>query len=67
MKLNSVLKSKRMAWVAVGEVAMILVLLFIATHSGAKPKLLPPPAPVVEVATCRSRKTFLLNGEWIEL
>jgi len=26
MKLNSVLKSKRMAWVAVGEVAMILVL-----------------------------------------
>ncbi len=64
MKPNSVLKLKRMAWVAVGEVAMILVLLFIATHSGAKPKPLPPPAPVVEVATVE-QKDVPIYGEWI--
>src|SRR6266853_2728981 len=64
MKLNSVLKLKRMAWVAVGEVAVILVLLFIATHSGAKPKPLPPPAPVVEVATVE-QKDVPIYGEWI--
>src|SRR6266478_1817178 len=64
MKLNSVLKLKRMAWVAVGEVAMILVLLFIATHSGAKPKPQPPPAPVVEVATVE-QKDVPIYGEWI--
>src|SRR6266849_3678650 len=64
MKPNSVLKLKRMASVAVGEVAMILVLLFIATHSGAKPKPLPPPAPVVEVATVE-QKDVPIYGEWI--
>ncbi len=64
MKPNSVLKLKRMAWVAVGEVAMILVLLFIATHSGAKPKPLAPPAPVVEVATVE-QKDVPIYGEWI--
>ena len=43
MKPNSVLKVKRITWVATGEIALILVLLFIATHSGAKPKPGPPP------------------------
>ena len=36
MKPNFVLKVKRMTWVAAGEIALILVLLFIATHSGAQ-------------------------------
>src|SRR5260370_7833826 len=64
MKSNSVLKLKHMAWVAVGEVAVIFVLLFVATHSGAKPKPLPPPAALVEVATVQ-QKDVPIYGEWI--
>src|SRR6267143_4908381 len=64
MKFNSVLKLKRMTWVAAGEVAVIFVLLFVATHSGAKPKPLPPPVPLVEVATVQ-QKDVPIYGEWI--
>src|SRR2546428_9867175 len=64
MKPNSVLKLKRMTWVAAGEIALILVLLFIATHSGAKPKPQPPPAAVVEVAPVEE-KDIPIFGEWI--
>src|SRR5712675_735457 len=64
MKPNSVLKLKRMTWVAAGEVAVIFVLLFVATHSGAKPKPLPPPAPLVEVATVQ-QKDVPIYREWI--
>src|SRR5712664_2003484 len=64
MKPNSVLKLKRMAWVAVGEIALVLVLLFIATYSGAKPKPQPPPASVVEVAPVEE-KDIPIYGEWI--
>src|SRR5882762_2522355 len=64
MKFNSVLKLKRMTWVVAGEVAVIFVLLFVATHSGAKPKPLPPPAPLVEVATVQ-QKDVPIYGEWI--
>jgi len=64
MKSNSVLKLKRMTWVAAGEIALILVLLFIATHSGVKPKPQPPPASVVEVAPVEE-KDIPIYGEWI--
>src|SRR3984893_16070472 len=64
MKPNSVLKWKRMTWLAAGEIALILVLLFIATHSGAKPKPQPPPAVVVEVAPVEE-KDIPIYGEWI--
>jgi len=64
MKPNSVLKLKRMTWVVAGEIALILVLLFIATHSGAKPKPQPPPASVVEVAPVEE-KDIPIYGEWI--
>src|SRR5437870_7165073 len=64
MKPNSVLKLKRMTWVAAGEIALILVLLFIATHSGAKPKPQPPPASVVKVAPVEE-KDIPIYGEWI--
>src|SRR5712675_3206850 len=64
MKPNSVLKVKRMTWVAAGEIALVLVLLFIATHSGAKPKPQPPPAAVVEVAPVEE-KDIPIYGEWI--
>jgi len=64
MKPNSVLKLKRMAWVAVGEVAMILVLLFIATHSGAKPKPLPPNGACGRGRDCGAERRSIY-GEWI--
>src|SRR5712671_1405790 len=64
MKPNSVLKLKRMTWLAAGEIALVLVLLFIATHSGAKPKPQPPPAAVVEVAPVEE-KDIPIYGEWI--
>jgi len=64
MKPNSVLKLKRMTWVAAGEIALMLVLLFIATYSGAKPKPQPPPASVVEVAPVEE-KDIPIYGEWI--
>src|SRR5882762_2719363 len=64
MKPNSVLKLKRMTWVVAGEIALILVLLFIATHSGAKPKPQPTPASVVEVAPVEERD-IPIYGEWI--
>jgi RND family efflux transporter MFP subunit len=64
MKSNFVLKLKRMTWVVAGEIALILVLLFIAAHSGAKPKPQPPPASVVEVAPVQE-KDIPIYGEWI--
>src|SRR5260370_594098 len=64
MKANSFIKLKRMTWVAAGEIALMLVLLFIATYSGAKPKPQPPPASVVEVAPVEE-KDIPIYGEWI--
>src|SRR6266481_10058252 len=64
MKSNPVLKWKRMTWLAAGEISLVLVLLFVATHSGAKPKPLPPPAALVEVATVQ-QKDVPVYGEWI--
>src|SRR6266446_6433243 len=64
MKPNSVLKVKRMTWVAAGEIALILVLLCIATYSGAKPKPQPPTARLVEVAPVEE-KDIPIFGEWI--
>src|SRR5229473_3837566 len=64
MKPNSFLKLKRMTWVAAGEIALMLVLLFIATYSGAKPKPQPPPPPVVQV-TLVEQKDVPIYGEWI--
>jgi hypothetical protein len=41
MKPNSILKMKHVAWASAG--ALVLVLLFFATHSGAKPAAHTPP------------------------
>src|SRR5258708_37399192 len=64
MRLSCVLKLKRMTWVAAGEIALMLVLFLIATHSGAKPKPQPPAAAVVEVAPVEE-KDIPIYGEWI--
>src|SRR5258706_4171427 len=64
MKPISVLKVKRVTWVAAVEIALILVLLFIATHSVAKQNAQPPLAPVVEVAPVEE-KDVPIYGEWI--
>jgi membrane fusion protein (multidrug efflux system) len=62
MKLNSMLKTKHAAWASAG--ALVLVLLFFATHSGAKPTAHTPPAPIVEVAPVQ-QKDVPIFGEWI--
>src|SRR6266481_2040299 len=64
MKPNSVLKLKRMTWLAAGKIALMLVLLCIATYSGAKPKPHPPTASLVEVAPVEE-KDIPIYGEWI--
>ena len=61
MKVN-VLKMKHLAWVSAG--ALVLVLLFFATHSGAKPTAQMPRPPVVEVAPVE-QKDVPIYGEWI--
>src|SRR5579863_7649542 len=62
MKPNSILKMKPVAWASAG--ALVLVLLFFATHSGAKPTAHTPPPPLVEVAAVE-QKDVPIYGEWI--
>jgi membrane fusion protein (multidrug efflux system) len=62
MKTNSILKMKHVAWASGG--ALVLVLLFFATRSGAKPTAHTPPPPVVEVALVE-QKDVPIYGEWI--
>jgi membrane fusion protein (multidrug efflux system) len=62
MKPNAILKLKHVAWASAG--ALVLALLFFATHSGAKPAAQAPPAPVVEVASVQ-QKDVPVYGEWI--
>src|SRR6201984_2659822 len=62
MKLNSILNMKHVAWASAG--ALVLVLLFFATHSGAKPTAPTPPPPVVEVAPVE-QTDVPIYGEWI--
>src|SRR5580704_2082479 len=62
MKPNSFLKLKHVAWVA--SCALAAMLLFFATHSGAKPTPQAPPPPIVEVAPVE-QKDVPIYGEWI--
>src|SRR6266446_7569137 len=62
MKPNSILKMKHVAWASAG--ALVGVLLFFATHSGAKPTPQTPPPPVVEAAPVE-QKDIPIYGEWI--
>src|SRR5579863_9943926 len=62
MKPNSILKMNQAAWAA--AFALVLVLMFFATHSGAKPTVRTPPSPVVEVAPVE-QKDVPIYGEWI--
>jgi membrane fusion protein (multidrug efflux system) len=62
MKPKEVLKLKHVAWASAG--ALVLVLLFFTTHSGAKPVAQAPPPPVVEVAHVEQRDVPIY-GEWI--
>jgi membrane fusion protein (multidrug efflux system) len=62
MKANSVLKLKHMAWASAG--ALVLVSLFFATRSGAKPTAQAPRPPVVEVVPVEL-KDVPIYGEWI--
>jgi len=62
MKRNSALKIKHVAWAS--AVALAAVLLFFASHSGAKPSVEKPAAPVVEIAPVEQRDVPVY-GEWI--
>src|SRR5579863_7338125 len=62
MKLNSILKTKHVALASAGT--LVLVLLFFAAHSGAKPTAHTPPPPMVEVAPVE-QKDVPIYGEWI--
>src|SRR5579871_5792438 len=62
MKANSIPTLKHAAWASVA--ALVVVLLFFATHSGAKPTPQAPPTPVVEVAPVE-QKDVPIYGEWI--
>jgi membrane fusion protein (multidrug efflux system) len=62
MKANSILKLKHVAWASV--TALVVVLFFFATHSGAKPTPQAPLTPVVEVAPVE-QKDVPIYGEWI--
>ena len=62
MKPNSFLKLKHVAWVA--AIALAIMLLFFANHSGAKPIPQAPPPPVVEVVSVE-QKDVPIYGEWI--
>ena len=62
MKANSVLKLKHMAWASAG--VLVIVFLFFATRSGAKPTAQAPLPPVVEVTTVE-QKDVPIYGEWI--
>ena len=62
MKPNSVLKLNHVAWASAAVLAAVL--LFFATHSGAKPTPQAPPPPIVEVASVEQRDVPIY-GEWI--
>jgi RND family efflux transporter MFP subunit len=62
MKGNEVLKLKHVAWASAG--VLVVVLLFFATRSGAKPTPHAAPAPAVEVASVQQRDVPIY-GEWI--
>jgi RND family efflux transporter MFP subunit len=62
MKANSILKLKHVAWASVA--ALVVVCLFFATRSGAKPTAPTPPPPMVEVASVEP-KDVSIYGEWI--
>jgi multidrug efflux pump subunit AcrA (membrane-fusion protein) len=62
MKLNSALRLKHMAWASAA--VLVVVLIFFATRSGAKPTAQAPQPPVVEVAQVEERDVPVY-GEWI--
>jgi membrane fusion protein (multidrug efflux system) len=62
MKLNSALRLKHVAWASAAGV--VVVLIFFATRSGAKPTAQAPQPPVVEVAQVEQRDVPVY-GEWI--
>ena len=62
MKLNSALRLKPLAWASAAVV--VVVLIFFATRSGAKPTAQAPRPPVVEVAQVEQRD-LPVYGEWI--
>jgi RND family efflux transporter MFP subunit len=62
MKPSSILKLKHVAWASAG--VLVTVVLFFASHSGAKPEARTPPPPVVEVARVEQRDVPIYS-EWI--
>jgi membrane fusion protein (multidrug efflux system) len=62
MKLNSALRLKNVAWASAA--VLVVVLIFFATRSGAKPTPQAPKPPVVEVAQVEQRDVPVY-GEWI--
>jgi hypothetical protein len=47
MKPSSILKLRHVAWASAGVLVLVAVVLFFASHSGAKPTAQTPPPPVV--------------------
>src|SRR5579864_2512738 len=62
MKPNSTLKLRHVAWASAA--VLVVVLIFFATRSGAKPTAQAPQRPVVEVAQVEQRDVPVY-GEWI--
>jgi membrane fusion protein (multidrug efflux system) len=62
MKLNSALRLKHVAWASAG--VLVVVLIFFAARSGAKPTAQALPPPVVEVAPVE-QKDIPVYREWI--
>ena len=62
MKIQSVLKPKRVAWVS--GVMLAVIVGVVASRSAAKPSTKTPPSPVVEVAPVEQRDVPVY-GEWI--
>src|SRR5258705_3665623 len=62
MKPNSALKFRHVAWASAA--ALAAVLLFFASHSGAKPSVEKPAPPVVEITPVEQRDVAVY-GEWI--
>jgi membrane fusion protein (multidrug efflux system) len=64
MKPSSILRWKHTAWASAGVLVLLAVVLFFASHSGAKPTAQTPPPPMVEVAPVE-QKDVPIYGEWI--
>jgi RND family efflux transporter MFP subunit len=62
MKSNFVLKTKHVAWASAG--GLVALVLFLVTHSSAKPPAQTPPPPVVQVASVE-QKDLPIYREWI--